>query len=453
MKKIISPLIVFAGAFLATLLLQKNSFVIQEYDGLFLLSGDYFSDMLRTPFPISGIIGDFLTQFFRFGVYAPLIVAVGVAAAFLMLRSILSRFSLDGDIIPTVLSCALWVFIAFAPTARRGVAAVLILFLVWLASWLLPKKEPLRQLPLWLDVTVSLVITCGVFLFLVLNGGIRERERTASLRVAAVMSDWDRVLAIATPERCSVDPDMMPYAFLALGEKGRLGNDLFRYPVKSQDDFDFSASAEDYGRYFYNGILYETLQCPNEAIHNYFQLATYQDHGQSFLVLRRLLSDYYQTGNYDLASKYAAVLSRSTLHSQYVRHFTERMATGTPREADSIEFRKNIPLITHDPLTNLILLGAGGINAPASLDRVLCSLLLQRDLENFQAVFASARDRYENIPRYYEEALVLAGSTEDISARTLQRYSSFQGEILAQPGAGIPETFSDTFWYYYFSAE
>lgn len=73
MKKILPPLIVFAGAFLGTLLLQKNCFVMQEYDGLFLLSGDYFSAMLRTPFPVSGIIGDFLTQFFRFGVYAPLI--------------------------------------------------------------------------------------------------------------------------------------------------------------------------------------------------------------------------------------------------------------------------------------------------------------------------------------------------------------------------------------------
>lgn len=450
MKKLVSPLIVFAGAFLATLLLQKGTFIFQEYEGLFLLSGDYFSSMLRTPFPISGIIGDFLTQFFRFGVYAPLIAASGIAAAFFMARSILKRLSLSGDILPAAVSCALWVFIAFAPTARRGVAAVLILFLLWLASRLLPRKEPRKLLPFWADLTASAALTCGVFLFLALSGTIRERERTASLRVSAVMSDWDRILSIATPQRAADDPDLMPYAFLALGEKGRLGDELFRYPVRSRNDFDYSERPEDEVRYFFNTVLYETLQCPNEAIHNYFQLATYQDHGQSFFVLRRLLSDYYATGNYNLASKYATILSRSTLHSQYVTYFTERMANGTPREPDSLAFRKAVPLITRDPLANLIILGAGGINAPASLDRVLCSLLLQKNLDDFQAVFDSARDRYPSIPRHYEEALVIAGRTEGISERTLQRYSSFQNEVLAQPG-DLPQFYSDTFWYYYFS--
>lgn len=450
MKKLVSPLILFAGAFLSTLLLQKDSFVLQEYEGLFLLSGDYFSTMLRTPFPLSGIIADFLTQFFRFGVYAPLIVAAAVTAAFFLTRSILRRFALYTDILPAALSCALWIAIAFAPTARRGVAAVLILFLVWLASRLLPRRQARKTLPFWTDLAASAIFTSGAFLFLALSGTIRERERTASLKVAAVMSDWDRILAIATPERAAADPEIMPYAFLAMGEKGRLGDDLFRYPVQSRSDFDFCERPEDEVRYFFNTVLYETLQCPNEAIHNYFQLATYQDHGQSFLVLRRLLSDYYSIGNYDLARKYAAVLSRSTLHSQYVRHFTDRMAEGTPREADSLAFRTAVPLITRDPLANLILLGAGGINAPASLDRVLCSLLLQKNLDDFQAVFNSARDRYPAIPRYYEEALVLAGRSEGISEKTLQRYSSFQGEVLAQPGS-LPQFYRDSYWYYYFS--
>ena len=176
------------------------------------------------------------------------------------------------------------------------------------------------------------------------------------------------------------------------------------------------------------------------------ELATYQDHGQSFLVLRRLLADYYQTGNYVLAEKYAAVLSRSTLHSQYVDYFMDRMATGTPREPDSIAFRKNVPLITRDPLSNLILLGAGGINAPSSVDRVLCSLLLQCDLENFQAVFDSVRERYQPIPRYYEEALVMAGQTEGISARTMQRFAEFQTETMLQSEAQLRQHYGDTFW-------
>lgn len=405
MKKILPPLIVFAGAFLGTLLLQKNSFVMQEYDGLFLLSGDYFSAMLRTPFPVSGIIGDFLTQFFRFGVYAPLIVAAGVCLAFLLVRSILGRFGLPGDLPAAALSCGLWVAVAFAPTARRGVAVVLILCLLWALSRLLPKRDARRPLPLWLNLAGTALLAAGAFLFIALNGTLQARERMATVRVAAVNADWDRILSVATPARTATERELLPYAFLALGEKGRLGDELYRYPVRSRSDFDMFGLPEDYAHYFYNALLYGTLQCPNEAVHSAFQLATYQEHGQSFLVLRRLLADYYAMGNYALAKKYAAVLSRSTLHAQYVRHFTERMAAGTPREPDSVAFRKEVPLLTRDPLSNLVMLGAGGINAPASLDRVLCSLLLDGDLESFRTVLASARDRYPVLPRFYQEAL------------------------------------------------
>lgn len=557
MKKILSPVIVFCGAFLATLLLQKNSFVLQEYDGLFLLSPDYFAAMFRTPFPISGIIGDFLTQFFRFGVYAPLIISAGVTLAFLMLRSILRRlvgtvagsgkssrtgFSveevdgqknrgcksagaiLSSDLIPAVLSCALWIAIAFAPTAKRGVAVVLILFVVWALVQLLfhpsgarlgenvpdetvsdasgakkgqnvagkavsvalgaktggnapgkansanlgaksPQNEPGSRwlLPFWVNVVGTLVLVGATFLSLALNGKVKERENNATLRVAAVMSDWDRVLAIATPERAAADPDVMPYAFLALGEKGRLGSELFKYPVQSPDDFDFGLSEENEVRYYFNSILYQTLQCPNEAIHSDFQLATYEAHGQSFLVLRRLLSNYYQIGNYELARKYAAVLSRSTLHGQYARYFTESMASGTPREPDSLAFRKVVPLITRDELSNLIMLGAGGINAPAAVDRVLCLLLLQRDMERFQAIFTSVRDRYTSpqgngsargtsIPRYYEEALMTLGLTDGVSEQTRQRYADFQLDTMSLPVAQLRKLYGDTFWLYYMSS-
>ena len=218
MKKILPPLIVFAGAFLGTLLLQKNSFVMQEYDGLFLLSGDYFSAMLRTPFPVSGIIGDFLTQFFRFGVYAPLIVAAGVCLAFLLVRSILGRFGLPGDLPAAALSCGLWVAVAFAPTARRGVAVVLILCLLWALSRLLPKRDARRPLPLWLNLAGTALLAAGAFLFIALNGTLQARERMATVRVAAVNADWDRILSVATPARTATERELLPYAFLALGE-------------------------------------------------------------------------------------------------------------------------------------------------------------------------------------------------------------------------------------------
>lgn len=407
MRRWISPLILFAGAFLATLLLQQYTFVYQEFEGLFLCTPDYFSQAFREPLPLSSILADFLTQFFRLGVSAPLIVAAGVTLVFLLVCSILGRFSLGWDVPAAICACAYWIVVAFAPTAKTGVAVLLILLAVWLLSRLLPRRET-KPLKAWIDLPVSALLAAGVFLFLSLNGSIRHWEKTSALRVAVTQADWNRVLEIATPEASAQDPTMMPFAFLALGEKGLLGQTLYNYPVESEADFDLAGIEDSHLTLFYKAFLYETLYCPNEAIHNLAQLATTQRHGQSFLVLRRLLQDNYLIGNYALAEKYCAILSRSTLHKKYVRYYREQMAQGTPYTPDSVEFCKSVPLITHNPLYNLTLLQANGIIAPAAVDRTLCTLLLQNDLQRFRALFLQVWDQSRPVPRYYQEALMRA---------------------------------------------
>ena len=277
MKRFLAPLILLAGAFLGTLLLQRYTFIWQEYDGLFLWTGDYFSAMFQRSFPISGIIGDFLTQFFRFSIYAPLIVAAAVVLAFSLVKGILSRIGLGWDGLSALFACALWVVIAFAPTARRGVAVVLILALVWAASRLLPRRKTRQPKP-WIECSAPLLLTGGVFLFLSLNGEIDRREQTAALRVAVVQGDWDGVLSVATPARTAESPEMMPLAFLALGQKGQLGSRLFRYPVLSEADFDMAGLKDTYISLFFKAFLYSSLNCPHEAIHNHFQLAMLQEH-------------------------------------------------------------------------------------------------------------------------------------------------------------------------------
>lgn len=451
MKKFIAPIILFVGVFLATLLLQKHTFECQEFDGLFLLSGDYFAGMFHKPFPISGIIADFLTQFFRFGVYAPVIVGLGVVLAFFLVRSILARFCIGWDVLSAIFAGALWVFIAFAPSAKRGVAAVLILFLVWLVSRLLPKRKPLL-LKNWVEIAGTALVTGGVFLFLFLNADIRQKEKSSALKSAVAIADWNRVLTVATPEACFQDRSMTPFALLAIGEKGQLGNYLFNFPVYTRADLDMTGVEESTLSYFYKAVLYENLRCPNEAIHNLFQLATLQEHGQSFMILRHLIADNFLLGNYDMVEKYCEILSKSTLHGQYVRYFKEQMAAGTAHTPDSADVRKLIPLISHDALYNLLLFQASGLEAPSTVDRILCTLLVDKDLERFRSVFATVKDRYTAIPRYYEEALIFAdGATEDISPETLRRYTDFQASMLSMGSAAKQRAFADTYWFYYLS--
>ena len=66
MKRILPPVLLFVGVFLVTLLAQKYTFFAQEQNGLFLLTGDYFAQRFAGSLPVSGIIGDFLSQFSAF---------------------------------------------------------------------------------------------------------------------------------------------------------------------------------------------------------------------------------------------------------------------------------------------------------------------------------------------------------------------------------------------------
>lgn len=449
MKRILSPVLLFLAVFLVTLLAQKFSFFAQEQEGLFLLTPDYFAGRFARPLPLSGILGDFLSQFFRFSVYAPAIVAAGVTLAFLLLRSALRRLRLRRDWLPMLLAAGLWMLIAFARTPQPGTFAVLLCAALWLLSRLLPAPAA-RPVPGWADLAACALLLAAGALVVCLHPALREREVLAHTRYAVALGDWDRVLTLATPAQCDQDETLIPLALLALQEKGQLGERMFTYPVIQEDDFDRCDRDNEPESLFFLGFLYERLGGYNEAIHNFYQLSSSQDHGTSFLVLRQLLSDYYQLGNYTLAEKYCQILSRSTLHGQYVRHFRRLMAEGEAREPDPPAVRSGMPLASHNPLENLFQLGSVGLYSPAIAERTLCTLLLQGELGAFHALFETVYPDGAAIPRHYQEALLLAGQTPaGISPAVRQRFDAFQADMLSGTAELLRDRYLGTYWYYY----
>lgn len=407
MKRVIAPLILFVGALLATQLLQKYTFIYQELDGLFLWTDDYFAQMHQESFAIAGIIGDYLTQFFRYRFMAAGIVGVEVLLVFLMARRILSRVHLGWDVLAALCACLYWLAIAFAPTAKTGVAVLLILLPVWLLSLFFRRREnwPLKKE--WIEWAGTAALTVTVILVLALHPAVSRRERTAALRTGVATGNWDLVLRVATDDAIREDRSMLPFAMMALGMKGQLGNKIFDYDVRCEDDFDMCDQEDSYISLFFKAFLYEHLQCPNEAVHNFFQLTTVQPHGQSFLVLRQLVAEYYRMGDFALARKYLAILSKSSCHRDFVRTYEALMAQGTPREADSLAFRRTVPLIHHDPFKNLFVLNENGIRTPFLIDRVLCTMLIREEWDKFRSLFLTVRDLYPAVPKYYRQAFEL----------------------------------------------
>jgi len=452
MKRLIVPILLFAGAFLSTWLFQRYTFIWQESDGLFLMTGDYFSKMFSGPWHIAGYLGDFLSQFFRYSFYAPFIVGAGVVLAFLMLRGILRKFKVTADLPSALLSCALWLVIAFAEGPARGTAIVLCIFVLWLLTRLLPKPGRELRLPSWLDLALCAACAAGCFIFIATNGKLKGRETVAEVRYHVSVSDWYSALTAATPAAADANPGILAPALLALGETGRLGDRLFSYDVRSEDDFDMVEQGDSYESLFFRSFLYSALGCPSEAVHNLSQLATLQPHGTSFLVLRQLILECFRAGDYGLVEKYCSVLERSTLNKAYVKYFREQMRAGTPHARDSVEFRKEVPLITHDPFYNLYLLEGRSPDTRAVQDRILCTLLLKGSLEGFRSMLMSSSYASGPLPVHYQEALLMGGfEHEGITPAVRERFMAFQTDVFTLPAARVQERYGGTCWLYLLS--
>ena len=112
MKRVPIPVALAVAVFCITFLVQRYTFICQEYNGLFLLTPDYFRQVFREPLPISRIIGSFLVQFYRFSIYAPLIFAAIVTGIFLLLRAISRTLGLEAELPATAGACTAWYFSA-----------------------------------------------------------------------------------------------------------------------------------------------------------------------------------------------------------------------------------------------------------------------------------------------------------------------------------------------------
>jgi hypothetical protein len=449
MKRLAVPFLLFAGAFLSTFLLQRYTFIWQESDGLFLATGDYISRMFRPGLHVGAVLGDFLSQFFRYSLYAPFIVGACVTLVFLMVRGIFRRFRLDMDLPAAMAACALWLAVAFAEGPSLGASVFLYVGVLWLLTRFLPVPAKKVGIPFWVDLVLSAACIGGCFIFLACSGKVRSRETVAEVRYHTSLSDWDSVLAVATPAAAVQDPGILAPALLALGEKGLLGERLFSYDVRSEDDLDMVDQGDSYESLFFRSFLYSTLGCPSEAVHNLSQLATLQPHGTSFLVLRALIMEHFRSGDYGLAAKYCSVLERSTLNKAYVKYFREQMLAGTPAPRDSVEFRKNVPLITHDPFYNLYLLQGRAANQRAVLDRILCTLLLRGNIDGFHTMLMSSPYASGVLPKHYQEALVMGGfEHEGVTPAVMERYVAFQSDLLGLSQSAAKDRYADTFWMY-----
>lgn len=257
---------------------------------------------------------------------------------------------------------------------------------------------------LYWSMVIQICVVCVATVYVLLPS-TRTRENWCRLEHSAICHDWEDVLRVATPEAVKTDHDQLPYALLALAVRGELTDHMLDYPLESSRDFDMG---KPFDRRFYTFrmVLYDCLGCPNEALHNAFQLASFMRCGMSLGVLRQMVRYSREMGDNALSAKYGRVLSSSTFHFSQNSSF---IVLSPPTDTLASRWNAFQPLLTERLGYNVGELLDTESPSPLMYHYFLCMLLADCQLSSFVTVLQRVRPSLPtSLPRLYQEALLVS---------------------------------------------
>ena len=368
MKKFVFPTLLVLAVFLITIYCQRFTILRQEGLGLFLLTPDFFRDLLFDAFPLSNLAGSFLVQFYSNFYVGAAIVSAIVVAEYFIAKGLFRRFGLDMEVLGVACACAAWIALARAANPSMGMAIIFCSMVVLAAvSLFFRKKVEKRTIPAGFDISAGTLAIAAVSLYIFLSPFIKEGEKWSKIEFAAVQGEWKYLLRVANVKEAEKDIQVVPFAFLALNAQGRLADEVDRYPIMENFGLDFGDEMS-YRRSLFDAVLYNALGCYNEAIHRTHQCGDFLPHCTSFRTLRMLVKENHALGDSLMVVKYCDILDRSLSHREFVEYFR---ANPCPQRKHNIpQESAAAPLIvTQDPMGIMLQMGKADISNPMVMDR------------------------------------------------------------------------------------
>ena len=448
--KTLIPAALFLVVCAVCIFLQPYSLTHMQNCGLFLLTPDWFREVLAGPHPVSETVASFLVQFYDIPVLGAVIVAAVITLTYLALDVTLRRCRLPFHRLVSLLGAlASWLLTARMTSNQVPVMVMLIASGVALLSLILRKKDE-KPAPKW-EFPVAVVLTLVTAALIGIDARTIRQERLAKVEVNTLLHRWDKVLEVATPENSAADPRLMPYAFLALGETGKLGDRAFKYPLNGPEDFGMEGDNSLTGCLF-NSLLSECMRIPNEAIHQIFQYSAHLPHGMSHLSLYQLIKYNLENGNFTLARKYADILSRNPKTHAAAKRVLKTYADAVDVTDTTGHSSANALVMTKDAQINLAQMSMISMGTGNSLNRFLCYMLLYGDLQNFKRTMETLTWQDGKIPVNYQEALLLSEIDTkywEIDDNVLKRFDAFTDAVMRGDNEAIRRTASGNYWGYY----
>lgn len=288
---------------------------------------------------------------------------------------------------------------------------------------------------------------------------IRIEEQFYSMEQSAETGDWNRVLELANVKKPSYTDLHLRYALLAESELGTLADHLFNYPVSSTTDLFFWRKNEVRESLF-NGLFYKSYGVADEYMHQIFEMATSDRGGMSARAIRHLTEAALMQKDKALANKFYKIALQSQKAEPWTKNIGKQL-DAMNREIvrmDSIPERSDFFIGSYKPKTEITYMALNDSNNVKRIDLMLCSFLLEKDLNHFQRALVMYQDMFKHrLPQAYAEAYLLLTMANrgfrlplNVSDTQMQEWMIYLQLLNQNRINELNQQYANTYWYYYF---
>lgn len=321
-------------------------------------------------------------------------------------------------------------FIKFVPFTERPFAGltdplnakILTAFLLTAFACIIPLT---KKLPKLIGYAITPIAIIGFVVLMLSHKDLKFAERTNKISLLADQKDWYGIISEIPYEDAIESKVLMDYMLLALNATGNMAQNLFSYPINSPELFLFRHDQRPFYVNF-NRQFYENIGIWDEAFHQAFEYGVTQRENECFKSLRFKTDYALNSHDFGVARYYINLLSKSLTNTTFVE---SRKALLKKLEAANSKGNFKLPPYRSDTFVGAYRMASEMFRLferyPQNkklLDYVLCSLLLNKEIDKFGIILGHFNlYKGQELPRPYAEAIAVLAS-RDSTAHTIAEY-------------------------------
>lgn len=358
----------------------------------------------------------------------------------------------------TLLTPRLWsASIGFIPFSQRPFTGIdetfsigiLCAYIVIAAATLLPSKIGNHS---FVGLIISPLSIAGFAMAMMLYDDLRFAERTSKISTLADQKEWEEIIAELPMEDAMQSRIFTSYLLLAMSATENLPQILFATPVNSPELLMFRHNTKPFYANF-NRQFYENIGIWNEAFHQAFEYGVPQRENECFKALRFKTDYAINSGNFGIADHYLNLLAQSSNNGNFVNGRRARLESKKREPQKPLPYMSDTFTGAYPMASEMFRLYERNLKSKKLLDYVLCSLLLNKEVDKFGIVLSRFNlYKGQELPRSYAEAIAVLAA-RDTSAHRIADYDHGIDKFFidfknrADQHQDVSE-YAPTYWYY-----